>query len=513
MAGRFKELFSKKRNQIIVLATLIGVIIAGVSLYFTPQLFAQTIEKPKLTVYPAESTNQEIIFEAEKPFAVKLNNKEYFSPANSPYSLNLGKISGENLYQVHSFMDMGFSRVLSKEKQSFKINGDYLGPEIKFTSLKKYYTERNIFFAFETSEKDFKLVDEEKELFNSQRDFNFCLGEVVQEVSKIVCPITFPENDELVLNYSIFDKLGNQTEVFNGSKIRYVLPPKLDCLSAVSITNKNSLVASCTANKPGLLKVSNGQEMVFENAQSVDLTLPLNEGGNDFNFLFTDKEELEASSQLSAVKDTQKPTIDFTFVDSKKKFLEGNYTVGLKTSEDAKVTVNIQPYNDYLERTPNAKARGGFDYSGGASQTRDVTGGGDERFSVKNNMGSCQVIEENKNGDTVYLSDEEYLRITNDTSLLSKWFAANPGKTLGFKSPKRITATYFKFKKGYCNFYNSRFIRSTINVVDKAGNANTYYCTGLIYDDKISIKGDGKTRCSQNINEIGCEWFYNLFGA
>jgi len=84
MAGRFKEFFSKKRNQIIVLATLIGVIIAGVSLYFTPQLFAQTIEKPKLTVYPAESTNQEIIFEAEKPFAVKLNNKEYFSPANSP---------------------------------------------------------------------------------------------------------------------------------------------------------------------------------------------------------------------------------------------------------------------------------------------------------------------------------------------------------------------------------------------------------------------------------------------
>ena len=304
------------------------------------------------------------------------------------------------------------------------------------------------------------------------------------------------------------DKLGNITQLYN-STIRYVLAPKLECTSPTLITKENIGNVTCSVNKAGILKDSSNKETVFTKADKIDLSYPLNEGVNELNFNFKDNTDLEDFAKITFTKDTVAPTAEFTFLDSKKKFLEGSYSVGIKASEDVKATVSIQPYNDFIEKTPKARTSGSFGYSGGSVQERDIAAGSDQRFATINNMGTCQIIENDPN--SVYVTQAEYDRITASQQSLETWFKSNPGK--GLSTIRKTTPTYFKYKNGYCNFYNGKFIRTIITLQDKAGNKSVYFCTGLIYDDKSPIKTDGKTRCSKDESEIGCEWFYNEFGG
>ncbi|MEI6728204.1 MAG: hypothetical protein WCK98_01035 [bacterium] len=508
MTPHLKKIFSSKRNLIILFGCTVFLILAGVSIYFTPKLLAQSTTKTKITQYPNSLTSKDLIFTGEKPFAVVVDGKTFYSSEKSPFTANLGKISGQHDFQIHGFTNTGIIKVLSNDRDVVTIMGDYEGPKVAFAPLKKFYTDRQVEFTFETNEPDITLLKDDKLAFNQLNQYNDCKADIIDEVTKIKCVLDFSEDNNLRLNFAMADKLGNITQLYNRN-IRYVLAPKLQCISPTLITNQAVANLSCSVNKAGVLKDSNNKETIFSKADKIDLSYPLNEGVNDLNFNFKDDTDLEDFAKLTFTKDTVAPTAEFTFLDSKKKFLEGSYSLGIKASEDVKATVSIQPYNDFVENTPKSRTAGHFDYSGGSVQERDVAGGSDQRFSTKNNMGTCQIIENDPN--TIYVSQAEYNIISASFQTLDAWFKAHPGKTLS--TIPLTTPTNFKYKNGYCNFYNGKFIRTVINLQDKAGNKSVYYCTGLIYDDKAPIKTDGKTRCSKDPSEIGCEWFYNEFGG
>lgn len=506
----YTSLFKTKKAFYIGLVLIFVAVLSAVSFFVAPKIFAQNIVKPTIKLYPETTTNKDIIFEADTAFVVELNNSLYYSSKNSPFTLNLGKQSGLNRYDIFGYLDLGVSKILSTNKETFTILGDYEAPKVKTDLPKEFYTTKEVNLVFEIDEPEFVLYSNQEEVYNPQKDDNKC-QQVTDSTNKISCKQQFLESDQLVLNYSVADKLGNTNTIYENQNIKYVLPPELACNNLSSVTNKSNLIVSCNLNKSGLLKVSNGQEHKIEKAQKIDLDLAINEGQNNFDLEFVDEHNLNATAQISAIKDTQKPVLNFTTLDTKKKFLEGNYTVGFVSNEDVSVSVSIQPYNDFIEKTPGVKGRDSFGYSGGSTFTREIAAKSEQKFSTKNNMGTCQIVGRDKSPDIVEVTKDVYDRISSSYSELEKWQKANPGKILSYTPPRKSTSTYFKYKNGYCNFYNGKFIRTIINATDKAGNKSTYYCTGLIYDDKVQIKGDGKTRCSQNINEIGCEWFYNEF--
>jgi hypothetical protein len=456
----FEAVLKNKRLRILALIMIVLIGIFAVLLQFAPNYLAKNLKKPEITKAPGLFTNQEIQFEGKGSIMAYYKDRPYWPAKNYSNKYNFGKLEGPQSFKVYSYIEiLGLGRIKSTEYVEYNTTGDYSAPIFNNLEIKKAYPKKDNTFTFVTKESDLLVKNNEDLAYEPNNQSNKCTQAPFESNFKYTCPINFGENKELTLNYSIVDKAGNSTKITDNQVVKNVELPVIECIPIPEITTKTSLETNCKTNKKGTINDATGQIALVEKDQNTTLLLNLKEGDNIFTYTFKDIDGFDINKEFKTKSDTTAPTITFTFLDVKKKFNQGSFTLKFKPSETADTKVVVRPYNETFENDPRFKEpqlAKTWGYKGGASYLKTVIAGEEESFVTPNDLGGCQIYE-------------------------------NP-------SPSQ---NLVQVPQGYCSFYNVFFVKTDIVLTDKAGNSSQYQCTSYTWDENKNPAGDLPTECKK----------------
>jgi hypothetical protein len=460
----FKALFvrlvsSKKLGIFILLLVLFTSGIAAVFNY-APKYIAQNQKKPELVNKPPQITNQDIKFEAKDNIMVYYEGRPYWPAKNYSNQYNFNKIEGTHTFKIYGYKEIfGLGRIKSTEFIEVTTTGDYTAPSFASLETKKAYPKKEDTFSFSSKENDIIIKNKDDVMYTPSNIENKCKQEAGEQIFKYICPIVFGDKKELILNYSISDKAGNITKVTDNLIVKNVELPTFECSTLPELTSKNSADISCKTNKSGTLSDANGEVAGIEKDKSLPIKLSLKEGENKFVYTFKDEDGFDLNKEFRITSDTAAPTAEFTLLDTKKKFNQGNFTLKFKTSETAEAKIVVRPFNETFENDPRFKEpllAKTWGYKGGASYLKTIIAGEEAIFTSANDMGGCQIYDK-----------------------------PSPNQNL-IQTPQ-----------GYCYFYNVFFVKTDINLSDKAGNTSQYQCTSYTWDETKNPAGDLATECKK----------------
>jgi hypothetical protein len=457
----FRAFLISRKRLIAILSAIVGVIILlSAVISYTPKYIASTLKKPVLTKSPPEITNQDIAFEAKENIVAYYQDRPYWPAPKYQNQYNFERIEGTHTFKFYTYKEVfGFGKIKSNEFTEVTVTGDYTSPTFADLETKKAYPKKEDSFSFTTKEKDLIVKNGDEIMFDPANTENKCKQEAQDQVFKLTCPIIFGDKKELTLNYTLTDKAGNTTKVTDNLLLKNVELPTFECTKPPEITNKNTADVTCKTNKTGSIKDVNGEVAKAEKDKPIPIKLTLKEGENKFNYTFTDEDGFDAAVEIKVTSDTKAPTVDFTFLDTKKKFNEGSFTLKFKPSETAEAKVVVRAYNETFENDPRFKEpllAKTWGYKGGSNYMKTVIGGEEAVFTTPNDMGGCQIY---------------------DTLVPAKKLVETP--------------------QGFCAFYNVFFIKTDITLSDKAGNSSQYQCTSYTWDENKNPAGDLPTECKK----------------
>lgn len=454
------RLISNKKFNIFAIFLLIIILTTVTIFSYAPKYIAKNLKKPELINQPGEITNQDIKFEAKDSIVVYFEGRPYWPAKNYQNQYNFSKIEGTHTFKIYNYKDIfALGRIKSNDFTEVTVTGDYDAPTFSDLETKKAYPKKEDSFSFVTKENDLIVKNNDETMYTPKNSENKCKQELFEQSFKYICPITFGDKKELILNYSIVDKAGNSTKITDALVIKNVELPTFECSTLPELTNKNTVEATCKTNKPGSISDVNSEVTRTEKDKNVILLLTLKEGENRFVYTFKDNDGFEVNKEFKIISDTKAPTVEFTFLDTKKKFNQGNFTLKFKTSETAETKVIVRPFNETFENDPRFKEpllAKTWGYKGGANYIKTIVAGEEAVFTTTNDMGGCQIYDK-----------------------------LSPNQNL-VQTPQ-----------GYCYFYNVFFVKTDINLSDKAGNTSNYQCTSYTWDENKNPTGDLPTECKK----------------
>ena len=452
----------KSRKKLWMILAFILFIIVLISLYklYVPGYIAKSLKRPELSQFPPNVTNQDMEFIAKDSIVVYYKDRPFWPAPNHKNEYNFGKKEGLSTFKVYSYSDIfGLGKIKSNEFIEITTTGDYTAPTFEALEIKKAYPKKEDSFSFVIKEKDLIIKNGDTVMFDPEKTDSKCKQEPVETNFKVICPIAFGEAKELKLSYTIQDKAGNITKITDNLAVKNVDLPTLTCTELPAITTKVSFDIICKTNKNGSLKDANGEVAKAEKDKDIVLKVNLKEGDNVFSYTFVDEDGFDVTKELRTTSDTKAPTLEFTYLDTKKEFNKGSFILKFKPSETADAKVNVRPYNETFENDPRFKEpllAKTWGYSGGSNYVQTVLAGQEVVFTTPNNMGGCQIYD-------------------------------NP-------SPNQ---SLIKVPQGYCAFYNVFFVKTDISLTDKAGNSSQYQCTSYTWDQNKNPAGDLPTECKK----------------
>jgi hypothetical protein len=456
----FIQLISSKKLGFFVL--LLVLFAAGIIALFNyaPKYIAKNLKKPELTNKPIDVTNQEIKFEAKDSIMVYFEGRPYWPAKNHQNQYSFDKLDGTHTFKIYSYKEIfGLGKIKSNEFIEITTTGDYIAPTFANLETKKAYPKKEDSFSFTSKENELIVKNGEEIMYAPNTSENKCKQEPSEQIFKYICPILFGDKKELTLNYTISDKAGNTTKVTDNLLIKNVELPTFECSTLPELTNKNNVDISCKTNKPGAISDVNGEFVKTEKDKSISINLQLKEGENRFVYTFKDEDGFDVNKELKIVSDTKAPTAEFTFLDTKKKFNLGSFTLKFKASETTEAKVIVRPFNETFENDPRFKEpllAKTWGYKGGANYIKTIVSGEEAVFTTTNDMGGCQIYDK-----------------------------PSPNQNL-VQTPQ-----------GYCYFYNVFFVKTDISLSDKAGNASQYQCTSYTWDESKNPAGELPTECKK----------------
>lgn len=454
------KLSSNKRINALIIILLLLVFLLIAIFSYAPQYIAKNLKKPELTSQPGEITNQDIKFEARNSIVINYEGRLYWPAKNYQNQYNFNKMEGAHTFKIYTYKDVfGLGRIKSNDFTEVTITGDYDAPVFSNLETKKAYPKKEDNFSFVTKESDLIIKNKDEIMYTPKSAENKCKQEALEQSFKYSCPIIFGDKKELILDYSITDKAENSTKVTDALVIKNVELPTFECSTLPELTNKNTADVTCKTNKSGSISDVNGEVARTEKDKNIILSLALKEGENRFIYTFKDDDGFDLNKEFKIVSDTKAPTAEFTFLDTKKKFNQGSFTLKFKTSETAEAKTIVRPYNETFENDPRFKEpllAKTWGYKGGANYMKTIIAGEEAVFTTTNDMGGCQIYDK-----------------------------PSPNQNL-VQTPQ-----------GYCNFYNVFFIKTDVNLSDKAGNSSSYQCTSYTWDENKNPSGDLPTECKK----------------
>lgn len=383
------KLFKNKKvtYSILGVVSIVSLLFFGVALNY--YLLARSVELPEIFT-PGEVTNEQIIFKSEDLFGARINNEfiEASQSAGNLWEIELPEISGKYEYELFGISKNRFFTLESPDTIVGAIEADFERPVVQADNLESMYNEPNIVLDLELNE-DVQIEINEEVVSCNQSNFTYS------------CDLEFEDEGEQNIMVKLTDKAGNvATQEF---KTIYTPLPELECNedAITTPTSADSFTLQCTTNKEGIVTAQSKEynpipEEIFE----IPIQLS-SEGVSNIFVEFKDTYDLLSNVEFDVEKDSTPPEAEFTFLDSKKLYLDGYITIKLKSNEDANATVKMYPLNNYFETDEIAKQilnSGNFQYQGGETFVQELAAGTEYEFSTINNFALCQIISDsNKN--------------------------------------------------------------------------------------------------------------------
>jgi hypothetical protein len=495
-----------RRSFLIFLATLFVLSCFSIVGYSQLKEYEKNLPAPIISKELPSITNQDIEIQSESEFfAVENNGETYYSTTQKPFLIKPKRKEGYREFSLYSKQNFGGININSMNYTKLSIDTDYTAPTISKLDLKPFYTEKINSFSFAVEEKSIILKNQDLIVFDHKKVENTCS---LSSENILTCPIDFGEDLEKVLNYTLQDEAGNSIDIIDKTKIIRTNKPEISC-NFPSYTNLKNIKVDCNSNKEG--KFFDGDIVINTEATKSVFDWVLTEGENVKKIKFKDNFGLETEANLKTLLDTISPTLEFTSLPQAQKFQQGNFVYGLKANENVTVEIQMDAYNDFIENSPRVNKGVNFGYYGSVSKKINLDVNSNSSVTFGNKFASCQLLDlESSSPDTIYVSKEEYQRITKDFNTSSQWFNEHPGKTLAQKQPLNPNNQPIVNGK-ICNLYNGLFAVTKIKLTDSVGNVNNYYCTNFIYTDKDVLTKDGTSICSNDPQKVRCSLFASHF--
>ncbi len=460
LVGKIKKL-SKSTLIRRGLVILLGIIVLGAGLgYATPRVISSTLAAPRLTKQPADKNNQDIVFESRDNIVAEREGRLFWPAPNRKNTLEFGKLEGKQTIKFFNYVDLGFTKVKSVKFTEVGFESNYVAPTFSELDIQKAYPNKEDAFSFKLSDPNLIVYNDNKVVFDPKETENECVKEVISDPKyKLTCQFAFGEKKELSLNYTIKDTFGNSTDILKNVLVKNVELPKLECDSPTEYAKTSPLAIKCTASKNGTMTDNSGNSYNLEKDKPLEFTIPLKNGVNTSTFVYRDEDEFELTKEFRTTLDNTAPELTFTFLDTKKKFQEGNFTLKFKANETVTTDIRVRPYNETFENDPRMKSplfAKTWGYYGGSSESRTVPDGEEAAIVTKNDLGGCQLYETPIDG-------------------------------------KKLLQT----PQGLCDLYNVFFVKTDITAKDRAGNTSSYQCTSYTWDPNKNPSGDLVTECKK----------------
>jgi hypothetical protein len=450
-----KHSFIKKALFVILAVALLGGIL-GVA---TPRIVTQSLQAPRLIKQPNAFNNQDIEFESSDNLLVEKDGKFFWPAPNYKNIAKFGKLDGKQTFRLYNFADFGFTKVKSQKFTEVVVESNYTTPTFRDLDVKKATPTKEDAFSFILSKPDLVVKKDGKPVFDPSKTENQCTKEQLQTTDyKITCQFSFGDQKETKLNYTLADKYGNETKILDNFLVKNVDLPKLECPPLPEFTTTSPAKITCTSNKKGILTDDQGQTYNLEKDKPLDFTVPIKEGLNKLVFSFKDDDGFDLNKEFATTMDTNAPEIKFTFLDTKKKFQEGSFTLKFIPNESVSADVRVRPYNETFENDPRMKsplfAKTWGYYGGNTVSGKTIAADEETAIVTKNDLGGCQLYDSQIDG-------------------------------------KKLLST----PQGLCDLYNVFFVKTDITVKDRAGNASSYQCTSYTWDPNKNPSGELPTEC------------------
>jgi hypothetical protein len=255
-----------------------------------------------LPINPNPSNEKLTVTSKRSSFFVQYDNKTYYSlNQNGVWTLDLGKISGNNKLKVGTYIDFGLFKINSSKTEEFGFNRNYEVSNVT-TDVNKYYNiskgEFNI--NINSPEKYFKITNADKIIYETGANKNDCRSKIENTKTMFTCAYEFGmDKKDLNFDLKIQDEFGNIKQL---EPIVAQLVPVNDFSCNTKSIYANAKI-SCIGNKNGQIVVNNTQIVQYQANKKIDLPVPIQEGDNKVSLKMVDEHGFENSINLEFLFD------------------------------------------------------------------------------------------------------------------------------------------------------------------------------------------------------------------
>jgi hypothetical protein len=288
-----------------------------------------------LPINPNPSNEKLTVTSKRSSFFVQYNNNIYYSVnQNGVWTLDLGKITGNDKLKVGTYIDFGLFKLNSSKTEEFSFNRNYEVSNIT-TDIKKYMNmakgEYNL--NINSPEKYFKVTNGDKIVYETGENQNVCKSKIENKATILTCGYDFGvDKKELNFDLKIQDEFGNIKAI---DPIKSVLVPVNDFSCNTKSIYSTSKI-SCLGNKNGKIIINNSQIVEYIANKKMDLPIPIQEGDNKIALKMVDEHGFENTINLEFLFDKTPLNIaiktdeDNVIINSNK----DNTTIDVKASID-----------------------------------------------------------------------------------------------------------------------------------------------------------------------------------
>jgi hypothetical protein len=280
-------------------------------LIFIPILFClifilalYNTKMPFVELEPLKLSNQDIVLKSKNhQFFAKINKSFQSQNIEGVYTVNLGKIEGDNKVIVGGILDLGFIKLNGLNTKEFNVKRDYSPVDYK-TDLAKYYDtlKPTIKFKFLGEEKDFKLFINNELLYGGDLKDPKC--DLVGE--SLACKIDFGSEKSKDLEFKIIDKAGN-INISDKQTIEFVNAIDFNCdKKYLEIEGK----IKCISNTEGILKYKEVDYVLNKDKEFV-IPMVLDDGKTNIELSFVSALSFKKDIVIEAEINKQNNILEF----------------------------------------------------------------------------------------------------------------------------------------------------------------------------------------------------------
>jgi hypothetical protein len=317
------------KRLFIGLGSSLLILCLGLGFFMMPLISGATEILP---INPNPSNEKLTVTSKRSSFYVMYNNKTYYSNnQNGVWTLDLGKITGNDKLKVGTYIDFGLFKINSSKTEEFSFNRNYEVSTIT-SDIKKYFniSKGEFKIIINSPEKYFKVTNMDKAIYETGANNNQCKNKVDNSITILSCAYDFgPEKKNISYDIKVQDEFGN---------IKAIDPVVAQLVDVNDFTcNTKSIYSiskiTCSGNKNGKIVINSTQIIDYIANKKIELPIPIQEGDNKVSLKMIDEHGFETVVNLEFLFDKTPLTVAISSDDE---------TVDVTSNKDStNVTVKV----------------------------------------------------------------------------------------------------------------------------------------------------------------------------